>query len=146
MPSYNTMQCVLSGAVYHFISWLVLVIIFHIIMKLNVVLVSSFVYSWSCEYITIYVAVRTWLSYWQPFLTLEWRHNERDGVSNHRHLGCLLNGLFRRRSKKTSKIRVIDPLCWEFTGDRWIPLTKGQLRGKCFHVMTSSWYMKIILV
>ena len=27
----------------------------------------------------------------------------------------------------------------EFTGDRWIPLTKGQLRGKCFHVMTSSW-------
>ena len=22
---------------------------------------------------------------------------------------------------------------------RWIPRTKGQLRGKCFHVMTSSW-------
>ena len=27
----------------------------------------------------------------------------------------------------------------EFTGDRWIPCTKGQLRGKCFHLMTSSW-------
>ena len=27
----------------------------------------------------------------------------------------------------------------EFTGDRWIPRTKGQLRGKCFHLMTSSW-------
>ena len=27
------------------------------------------------------------------------------------------------------------PLCWEFTGDR----TNGQLRGKCFHLMTSSW-------
>ena len=26
----------------------------------------------------------------------------------------------------------------EFTGDRWIPRTKGQLRGKCFHLMTSS--------
>ena len=30
------------------------------------------------------------------------------------------------------------PLCGEFTGPRWIPLTKGQLRGKCFHLMTSS--------
>ena len=26
----------------------------------------------------------------------------------------------------------------EFTGDRWIPHTKGQYRGKCFHLMTSS--------
>ena len=24
--------------------------------------------------------------------------------------------------------------------DRWIPRTKGQLRGKCFHLMTSSYY------
>ena len=23
--------------------------------------------------------------------------------------------------------------------DRWIPRTKGELRGKCFHLMTSSW-------
>ena len=34
------------------------------------------------------------------------RHNERDGVSNHRDLDCLLNRLFRRRSKKTLKLRV----------------------------------------
>ena len=25
--------------------------------------------------------------------------------------------------------------------DRWIPRTKGQLRAKCFHLMTSSWTM-----
>ena len=31
------------------------------------------------------------------------------------------------------------PLCGEFTGDRWIPRTNGQLRGKCLHLMTSSW-------
>ena len=31
-------------------------------------------------------------------------------------------------------------LCGEFTGDRWIPRTNGQWRGKCFHLMTSSWY------
>ena len=29
------------------------------------------------------------------------------------------------------------PLSGEFTGDRWIPRTNGQLRGKCFHLITS---------
>ena len=37
---------------------------------------------------------------------LQWRHNEGRGVSNHRGLDCLLNHLFRRRSKKTPKLRV----------------------------------------
>ena len=31
------------------------------------------------------------------------------------------------------------PLCGEFTDNRWIPSTKGQWRGKCFHLMTSLW-------
>ena len=34
------------------------------------------------------------------------RHNEHDGDSNHQPYNCLLNRLFRRRSKKTSKLRV----------------------------------------
>ena len=38
--------------------------------------------------------------------TLQWRHNGRDRVSNHQPHDCLLNRLFRRRSKKTSKLRV----------------------------------------
>ena len=38
--------------------------------------------------------------------TLLWRHNERDSVSNHQRLYCLLKRLFRRRSKITSKLRV----------------------------------------
>ena len=33
-------------------------------------------------------------------MSSEWRHNERHGVSNHRRLDCLLNRLFRCRSKK----------------------------------------------
>ena len=37
---------------------------------------------------------------------LRWRHNERDSVSNHQPHDCLLNRLFRRRSKKSSKLRV----------------------------------------
>ena len=38
--------------------------------------------------------------------TLHWRHNDHSGVSNHQPRGCLLNRLFRRRSKETSKLRV----------------------------------------
>ena len=39
-------------------------------------------------------------------IPLHWRHNDHDGVSNHQPHGCLLNRLFRRTSKKTSKLRV----------------------------------------
>ena len=38
--------------------------------------------------------------------TLRWRHNGRDCVSNHQPHDCLLNRLFGRRSKLTSKLRV----------------------------------------
>ena len=31
---------------------------------------------------------------------------------------------------------------WGIHRDRWIPCTKGQLRGKCFHLMTSSCFAK----
>ena len=39
----------------------------------------------------------------QPLL---WRHNGHSGVSNHQPHDSLLNRLFRRRPKKTSKLRV----------------------------------------
>ena len=39
-------------------------------------------------------------------LTLLWRYNGHDGVSNPQPRYCLLNRLFRRRSKKTSKLHV----------------------------------------
>ena len=38
--------------------------------------------------------------------SLRWRHSGCDSVSNHQPHDCLLNRLFRRRSKKTSKLRV----------------------------------------
>ena len=71
--------------------------------------------------------------------TLQWRHNGRDGVSNHQPHDCLLNRLFRRRSKKTSKLRVTG-LCvrgihrWPVNSPHKWPVTR-----KCFHLMTSSW-------
>ena len=41
---------------------------------------------------------------WCP---LQWRHNGCDGVSNHQRFDCMLNYLFRRGSKNTSKLGVI---------------------------------------
>ena len=45
-------------------------------------------------------------------ITLRWRHNDRDGVWNHQPHDCLLNRLFRRKSKKTSKLRVTGLCAW----------------------------------
>ena len=38
--------------------------------------------------------------------SLQWRHNGHDSVSNHQPHDCLINRLFRRRSKNPSKLRV----------------------------------------
>ena len=57
---------------------------------------------------------------------LQWCHNERYGIPDHQPHECLLNLLFRRRSKKTSKLGVTglcagnSPVTGEF------PRTKGQ--------------------
>ena len=43
---------------------------------------------------------------WLVPLAYEWSHNGRDGISNQQLHDCLLNHSFRRRSKKTSQLRV----------------------------------------
>ena len=53
--------------------------------------------------------------------TLLWRHYGRDGVSNHQPHDCLLNRLFRRRSKRTSKIRVTGLCAWNSRGTGEFP-------------------------
>ena len=58
------------------------------------------------------------------YFPLEWRHNAHDGVSNHQPHDCLLSRLFRRRSKKISKLRVTglcegnSPVTGEFPAQR----------------------------
>ena len=47
----------------------------------------------------------------------QWRHNEYDGISNHQPNDCLLNRLSKRRSKKTSKLRVTGLCHWPVTGE-----------------------------
>ena len=55
---------------------------------------------------------------------LQWRHNERDGVSNHQPRDCLLNCLFSRRSTIKPKLRVTGlcegkpPVTGEFPAQR----------------------------
>ena len=46
------------------------------------------------------VGLKYWV--WNCFIALQWRHNERDGIAYDQPHDCLLNHLFRRRSKKTS--------------------------------------------
>ena len=70
---------------------------------------------------------------------LQWCHNECDGISNHQPHNCLLNRLFKAQIKENTKAPCHWPLYREFTSDWWIPRTKDQLRGKYFHLMTSSW-------
>ena len=40
----------------------------------------------------------------------------------------------RRKHQSSASLAFV----WVIHRDRWIPRTKGQLRGKCFHLMTSS--------
>ena len=76
------------------------------------------------------------LNHWNQTVTLQWRQNERDGVSNHRRLDCLLDRMFRRRSRKTSKPRVTG-LC---EGNSPVNSPhKGPVTRTNFHLMTSSW-------
>ena len=48
----------------------------------------------------------TWEQTTQVCCSLRWRQNGRHSVSNHQPHDCLFNRLFRRRSKKASKLRV----------------------------------------
>ena len=45
-------------------------------------------------------------------VAIQWRHNERDGVSNHQPHDGLVNRLFRRRSNKASKLRATAFVRW----------------------------------
>ena len=68
--------------------------------------------------------------------SLQWRHKERDGVSNHRRLYCLLavsSGADQRKHQSSASLAFVhrSPV---------VPLTKGPVTRKCFHLMTSSWF------
>ena len=80
--------------------------------------------------------------------TVKFTSYELHGTSNYRQSHCFFKRLYRRTLKKNFKVPLHWPLWGESTGDRWIPLTKGQWRRKCFHLMTSScssWYFCFVV-
>ena len=64
--------------------------------------------------------------------SLHWRHNDHDGVSNHQPHDCLLNRLFRRRSKKTSKLRVTGLCAGNSPGTGEFPAQRASNAEKTF--------------
>ena len=81
-------------------------------------------------------------------LILQWSHNGRDRVSNHRHLDCLLTRLIRRRSKKAPKLgatgRATCPLWGEFPGECWIPFTIHE--DECIYDHGCVWFLRFRLL
>ena len=74
-------------------------------------------YMWN---IYVYILVPTldtcfWHNTPVMLYALQWRHNERDGVSNHRRLHCLFNCWFRRKSKTNQSFASLT-FGQEFTG------------------------------
>ena len=81
-------------------------------------------------------------------VTLHWRHNDHGGISNHQPHGCLLNRLFRRRSKKTSKLRVTGLCAGKSPGPVNSP-HKGPVTRKMVpfdSIMKIMWATEIFLV
>ena len=58
---------------------------------------------------------------WSTFSSLQWRHNGRDGVSNHQPYLCLLVYWGADQRKHQSSVSLaFGSLCGEFNDDRWI--------------------------
>ena len=81
--------------------------------------------------------------------SLQWCHNQRDGVSNHLRLDCLLNRLFWCRSKKTSKLRVTglcegnSPVTGTFSAQRASNTEIASIWWR-HHVEVSLWHVFIL--
>ena len=64
-----------------------------------------------------------YLNKWQLFVTLHWRHNERD------------SGTDQRKHQSSASLAFVRGIHRGPVNSH----TNGQQRGKCFHLMTSSW-------
>ena len=89
------------------------------------------------------------------FKTLQWRHDGRDSVANHQPRKCLLSRLIRRKSRKTSKLRVTglgegnSPETGEFPAQRaskaeMFPFDDVIMNAMITHSLV--WYGRIILL
>ena len=59
-------------------------------------------------------------------LSLQWRDNEGDGVSDHQPHDFFTQPFIQAQIIENIRAPRHWPLCGEFTGHRWIPHIKGQ--------------------
>ena len=98
----------------------------YLVVRFGTVHRTKYAYNFAAHYFVLVIVSVVDLYDWSRHAghPLQWRHNERDGVSDHQPHDCLLNRLFRRRSKKTPKLRVTgicagnSPVTGEFPGHR----------------------------
>ena len=85
------------------------------------------------------------------YISLQRHHNENDGVSNHQPHNCLLNRLFRRRSNKTSKLRVTgicvenSPVTDEFPAQRARNAENVSISWRHFYATTRTQWQRNLL-
>ena len=79
---------------------------------------------------------------WLPVVIrlLQWCHNELDGVSIRRLIDCLVGRLFRRRSKKPSKLRV--NWLWEGNSHVTGPVTQEMISFNDVIKVKGNWASK----
>ena len=116
------------------ISYLVHWINWHLPSKLELVKVICFTEKTTRNGLAFVAPFRCCLRY-----PLQWRHDEHDGVSDHRRLHCLFKCWLTGRSKEIPKLRVTglcvgnSPVTGEF------PAQRASNALKCFHLMSSSY-------
>ena len=83
---------------------------------------------------------KTRLHYKPPglmMISLWWRHNAHGSVSNHQPTivySTVYSDAHQRKHQSSASLAFV----WGIHRDRLIPRTNAKLRGKCFHLMTSS--------
>ena len=88
------------------------------------VFVVAFTWNYGLKYLIRFIPRNSCASNLHFQLALQWRQNERGGVSNHQSHDSLLNRLFGRRSNKILKLRVTgfwdgkSPVTGEFPAQR----------------------------
>ena len=75
---------------------------------------------------------------WGNYMNLAWQWCNMSVTASQITSRSSVCSIVYSGQRKISKVRITGQLWKESTGDRWTPLTKGQLWGKRFHIMTSS--------
>ena len=78
-----------------------------------------------------------------------WRHHYIDVImttmaSQITRLTVVYSTVYSDADQRERQSSASLAFVWGIQRDRWIPRTKDQLRGKCFHLMTSSCDMEML--